>query len=67
MQQEVATTHLERKLDALFKQHDVILPRDLRASLVGLIAGEKAATINQTLSDVVSEYSRYEVLRKRAK
>lgn len=31
---------LEKKLEKLFKDHEVPLPRNLRASLTGLIAGE---------------------------
>jgi len=37
---EVKLSPLEQKLEKLFKDHEVPLPRNLRASLTGLIAGE---------------------------
>lgn len=37
---EIQLSPLEKKLEMLFHQHDIALPRNLRASLCGLIAGE---------------------------
>lgn len=37
---EVKLSPLEQKLEKLFKDHEVPLPRNLRASLTGLIASE---------------------------
>lgn len=39
---EVKLSPLEQKLEMLFHKHDIALPRNLRNSLCGLIAGEVA-------------------------
>lgn len=46
---EIKLSPLEQKLEKLFKDHDVPLPRNLRSSLCGLIAGEVTSATGASL------------------